>query len=32
MVFNTIERSFDSENQEIVTIDNKGYDAFSSKW
>ncbi len=30
MVFNTIERSFDSENQEVITIDNKGYDAFST--
>jgi hypothetical protein len=30
MVFNTIERSFDVENQEVVTIDNKGYDAFST--
>ncbi|MBT6635965.1 MAG: LPS-assembly protein LptD, partial [Flavobacteriaceae bacterium] len=30
MVFNTIERSFDIENQEVVTIDNKGYDGFST--
>ena len=30
MVFNTIERSFDIDNQEVVTIDNKGYDGFST--
>jgi len=30
MVFNTIERNFDIENQEVVTVENKGYDAFST--
>ena len=30
MVFNTIEKSFDIDNQEVITTDNKGYDAFST--
>ena len=30
MVFNTIERSYDIENQEVITLENKGYDAFNT--
>ncbi len=30
MVFNTVEKSFDVDNQEVITIENKGYDAFNT--